>query len=327
MAQDAAYKVSVATAQKAKFGETLEAFARIEADPNKTSTMVASVNGTILDVKVSIGDTIAAGDILADITTDPVLLAQTKAAEDTLNYANEALRHQQRLFAQQLSTRDLVASAQRDVSTAEANLAAARRLGSDQSTSQVTASAAGVVATVPVAPGQQVSQGTALVTVNDPQAMLIRPGVEPVDSRLITPGDIVSVVPVSAPSDKAAESTSLPVITVGSTVDPTTRLVPVTITIDGPESRKFIVGETVKVSFDTNVQDTIRAPRAALEYAGTVAYVFVVRANKAVRSDVTLVGTTDADIYVSSGLTVGDTVIVGGLSGVTDGALVEIVAQ
>ncbi|QEA39507.1 efflux RND transporter periplasmic adaptor subunit [Pistricoccus aurantiacus] len=325
-AQDAAYRVTVATAKSATFGETLETFAQVEADPKMSSTLAASVSGTVLDVKVSVGDTVAVGDLLAEITTDPVLLAQTKAAEDTVNYAREALAHQQRLFAQQLSTRDQVASAQRDVSTAEANLAAARRLGSDQSISQVTTGVSGVVSTVAVAPGQQVSQGTALVTIDDPKALLIRPGVEPADLRLIKPGDVARVTPVSAPSDSAAKGVIAPVMTIGSTVDPTTRLVPVTITISGVSADSFIVGETVKVSFSTQNQDTVSVPRSALEYDGSTPFVFRVDAKKAIRTNVTLAGSTDTEIYVSDGLKDGDTVIIGGLSGLTDGAPIEVVS-
>ncbi len=326
-AQEAAYRVTVATAQSAPFGEALETFAQVETDPKMTSTLVASVNGTVLDLKVSVGDSVAAGDLLVEITTDPVLLAQTKAAEDTVNYSLEALAHHQRLFAQQLSTRDQVASAQRDVSTAEANLAAARRLGSDQNISQVTAVVSGIVSAVAVAPGQQVNQGTVMVTINDPAALLIRPGVEPADSRRIKPGNIATVVPVSAPSDAVSKGVSVPVTTIGSTVDPTTRLVPVTITISGGQADKFIVGETVKVSFGTQNQDTISVPRSALEYDGSTAFVFRTDAKIAIRTNVTLVGSTDTEIYVSDGLKNGDTVIISGLSGLSDGSLVEVVAQ
>ncbi|MDK2122742.1 efflux RND transporter periplasmic adaptor subunit [Parachitinimonas caeni] len=149
----------------------------------RQSQISAQVAGSILRLPVRAGDTVKAGQLLAQIDarsanqTASASRAQTEAARATLDIARKEFERQQQLFRQrfisqaaldQAEARFKAARAEVEAQTAQASAA---RTQSDYFS--LTAPYAGVVADVAVSQGDMAQPGRPLLTLYDPTALRV----------------------------------------------------------------------------------------------------------------------------------------------------------
>lgn len=149
----------------------------------RQSTLAAQVAGQIVELRVKVGDSVKAGQVLARI--DPraaeqaVSGSQSQVVEAQAGLAN-ALRTYERnkqLFAQKFISKAGLDQAELDYKAAQARVAALQASAGQASTARtfttITAPYAGVVAATPIEVGDMATPGRPLVTVFDPASMRV----------------------------------------------------------------------------------------------------------------------------------------------------------
>ena len=149
----------------------------------RQSTLAAQIAGQIVELKVRVGDSVKAGQVLARI--DPraaeqvVSGSQSQLAEAQAGLTN-ALRSYERnkqLFAQKFISKAGFDQAELDYKAAQARVGALQASAGQASTARtfatITAPYAGVIATTPVEVGDMATPGRPLVTLFDPASMRV----------------------------------------------------------------------------------------------------------------------------------------------------------
>lgn len=149
----------------------------------RQSTLAAQIAGQIVELKVKVGDSVKAGQVLVRI--DPraaeqvVSGSQSQLAEAQAGLTN-ALRSYERnkqLFAQKFISKAGLDQAELDYKAAQARVGALQANAGQATTARtftaITAPYAGVVAATPIEVGDMATPGRALVTVFDPASMRV----------------------------------------------------------------------------------------------------------------------------------------------------------
>lgn len=149
----------------------------------RQSTLAAQIAGQIVELKVKVGDSVKAGQVLVRI--DPraaeqvVSGSQSQLAEAQAGLTN-ALRSYERnkqLFAQKFISKAGFDQAELDYKAAQARVGALQANAGQASTARtfatITAPYAGVVAATPIQVGDMATPGRALVTLFDPASMRV----------------------------------------------------------------------------------------------------------------------------------------------------------
>ncbi len=149
----------------------------------RQSTLAAQIAGQIVELRVKVGDSVKAGQVLARI--DPraaeqaVSGSQSQVAEAQAGLTN-ALRGYERnrqLVAQKFISKAALDQSELDYKAAQARVAALQANAGQASTARtfttITAPYAGVVAATPIEVGDMATPGRALVTVFDPTNMRV----------------------------------------------------------------------------------------------------------------------------------------------------------
>ncbi len=115
------------------------------------------------------------------------------------------------------------------------------------------------------------------------------------------------------------------VIRLSPVLNPATRTLEITLKVQDPD-RKVKSGMFPSVILDTErLEQVVAIPRSALLYSGSQAYAFTVGSDGLAHKKLIEVGLQVGDlVQVTSGLSVGDTLIVQGQSLMTEGTLVRI---
>lgn len=149
----------------------------------RQSTLAAQIAGQIVELKVKVGDSVKAGQVLARI--DPraaeqvVSGSQSQLAEAQAGLTN-ALRGYERskqLFAQKFISKAGLDQAESDYRAAEARVGALQANAGQASTARsfttITAPYAGVIAATPIEVGDMAAPGRALIMLFDPANMRV----------------------------------------------------------------------------------------------------------------------------------------------------------
>ncbi|MGV8894236.1 MAG: efflux RND transporter periplasmic adaptor subunit [Burkholderiaceae bacterium] len=161
--------------------QTISAEGLVEAV--RQSTVAAQISGQIVELRVSAGDSVKAGQILVRIDQRAAQQAlsgsqsQVAEAQASLNNAVRSFERSKKLFAQKFISQAGLDQAQADYNVAQARVAALQAGAGQASTAKtftvLTAPYAGVVASTPVEVGDMATPGLPLVTLFDPAAMRV----------------------------------------------------------------------------------------------------------------------------------------------------------
>jgi RND family efflux transporter MFP subunit len=299
--------------------KTVVAYGQVQADPDNISSISLPRAGTINRLLVRLGQRVTPNQELLELDTAPQARMDYQQAKAAVDYSRSKLQQTQSLFSQQLTTRDQVAAAERDLKDAEAKLAALLKLGNEKNMTIIRAPFAGIVIDLKVSQGQRVQPDTDALLLAGEDTLLVPLGVEPEDARRVAPG--MKVVLESLFEQQLR--VEVQVTTVLAMVNPSTRLVDVLTRVPAAKSAPLVLGDRIKGTITLREERTLAVPRSAVLKDAQGAYLFIVQNGRAHRVAVTT-GLEDRDLVAVEGpLKAGDAVVIVGSYELKDGMAVR----
>ncbi len=322
--------ISVATRDTLRTGPAISG----TLQPRDAATINAEVSGSVVQTYVDRGEPVRKGELLLRIDDvserQSFLSAQSAARSAQLTEENAAsdLERDTRLYqAGAIAERDLEATKRALAAARAASADAAARLATarqqlDETT--ITSPLAGIVSERPVNAGDVVQPGTPLITVIDPSSMRLEAAV---------PSDEVSGIDVGAPvrftvsgyDDRAFTGR---VERINPAVDPTTRQVIIYVSIPNATS-KLVAGLFAEGRVATESRLALELPADAVDQSGVAPTVTRIEHGKAERVPVQLGIRDEATdrFEIRSGLTAGDTVLLGAALSIAPGTEVRVLGE
>lgn len=264
----------------------LTANGTITYDANRSAVVSSRSEGRVVSVRADLGQSVAAGAVLAIVESQDV--GQTRGdlarARANLDVARRNYEREQRLFAQSITPQKELLEAEGAFKSAEADYAsAASRLQAVGATSgqgatfALTAPVGGVVVERTVSPGQVVGPETNLFTVADLRHLWITTDVYENDLPRVHQGATARVVPSALPG----ETFTGRVTYAGGVVDPQSRTFKVRVEVDNlglrlrPGMFAQVQIEGIALAPAPGVAATILVPEIAVQEVGGKQIVFV----------------------------------------------------
>lgn len=303
-----------------------------EVRPRVESRLGFRVGGKLLRRMVDVGQHVRAGQVLAQLDPQDLLLsadaarAQLSAATANRDLAAadfkrfKDLREQNFISSAELERRDVsLKAAQSQVDQAQAQLAAQ---GNQTSYATLVADAAGIVTAVDAEPGQVLAAGT-------PVVRIAQDG--PRDIVFSVPEDKIAKIKIGATVDvRAWASQSVhqgKVREIGAIADAVTRTFAVKVALASAEV--LPLGSTVSAvpqDLDRSGTTVVKLPTSALQHDGKNAAVWVLeRASMTVRLQPIGIATADGNaVVVASGVQPGMEVVAAGVHVLSPGQKVVV---
>jgi membrane fusion protein (multidrug efflux system) len=257
-------------------------------------TLSLQQEGRVLAIAVTPGETVHAGERLLDFGASAAAIATYQQAVSALAVAKTQRAHVAQLLAQQLATRDQLAQADKAMADAQAALDALQREGADRPTQALTAPFDGIVATIPVAQGDRVPPGAALLTLTRLDGLVVTVGIDPSDRDRVRPGQHVHLVPLGAGRLLDGQ-----ILRVDGVLNPKTRLIDADVSVP-PSS--VISGAAFRADITVGQLTGWIVPHDAVLTDDKGAYVFQVAGDTASRVDVSVAGSSGNDDVVDGKL-------------------------
>jgi membrane fusion protein, multidrug efflux system len=311
--------VETSAIQARSFTKTLTAYGSTQPDPVSVTSINLPRSGIIAKVWVRSGQLVENGAPLLEFFTSPTASVQFQQAQAALDYARSNLGREEDLFRNQLTTKDQVANARKNLADAEARLQEQRKLGTGQSSETVNAPFAGVVTKISVSQGDLIQAGSNAVLLARRDSLIVPLGVEPEDAVNVRPGMPVAISPVFQPGSTFNSQ----VAEVHAMINPATRLIDVLVRMKLPANAEFPLGLTMKGVITLSRIETLGVLRSAVMRNGHGSWVFIVRGNRAHKVPVKTGRQEGRMIAVSGSLKAGDQVVVLGSYELSDGMAVR----
>lgn len=312
--------VATVRAQRGSLPTTIESYGEALPSANGLVTLSVAQPGQVTAVPVVAGAAVAAGQPVVVFAAAPSARSAFVQAQTALETARKARATTAQLLSQQLATRDQLVQADKAVTDAQVALAALAKEGAGAATTTLRAPFAGVVATVPVAPGDRTQPGQALATVARRGALVVTVGVDPARR-----GDVRVGAPVALRRLEDSDGPAIAgrVVRIDSALNPKTRQVDVDI---GYPAGALLSGEALRVSIETGSAGGWIVPHAAVAVAdGARAQLFQVVGGKAKAVPVAVAASEGARDAVTGPLDPNAPVVVQGAYQLSDGDAVRTV--
>lgn len=314
----AAAPVRVETTAASQRQERLSAFGEIEISPDHSRTISLSYDAIVVILRAAPGQTLPSGAPLLEVRPTPAVVLEQRRALEELRFARADHDRVVRLRGQSLATNAELAAAQQALANAEA---AVNDLGArigQGGVRVIRAPIAGLVEAIDVEAGAVVNAGTPLARVGDAQSLQARFGVEIEDLGAIAQN--ASTIVRDLRGEVSAEGRVSRVL---RRIDPATRLAEVTVAL--PANASFLPGTPVRGEIAIGApREVITLPRGAIVYDGETASVFLVQGTSAHKIEVRTGAEFGDRIEITSGLEIGQVVIVEGGATLEDGAAVTV---
>src|SRR5690606_5049030 len=226
--------------------------------------------------------------------------------------------------AERLRERQVITSAEydRDRAAYEASRAQLEQLRTRFEYATVRAPVAGVVTQKLVEAGDIVAPQTRLFEIAEISTMVVRVRVSELDVVHLKEGDAVAVALDAFPG-RALRGR---IRRIYPAADPTTRLVPVEVALEGADAALARPGFLARASFTLEQRDDVTlVPATAIVGAAGAEAVFMVEDGKARRREVRTGLTSEGRVEILAGVVPGDTVIVTGGNVLREGVDVRVV--
>jgi macrolide-specific efflux system membrane fusion protein len=283
-------------------------------EPADQESLNFSASGKVTSVRVAQGDTVAAGDVLATIDSAS-LKASLAQAEASLasNEAKVASDEEQGITGSQLTAdQAAVTAAEGQVTSAQAALDGAT----------LKSPIAGIVATVDVAVGDEVSESPAAASdsssgASTPQFLVIgtkswivSATVDDTQVGLIKKGNQAQITTGSATDAIYGTISSVGIVASSSSSSSTTATYPVVVKVTGSPTGLH-AGATATVSLIyKQLTNVLTVPSLAVHSSGGKSVVYELSGGKRVAHTVTTGLSSGGEVQILSGLAEGDQVVV-----------------
>jgi RND family efflux transporter MFP subunit len=296
---------------------TVTAYGSVTAGPGAEQTLSTQASGVVSHVAVSLGQSVAAGQVLVTLAADAPSVAELHKARDALSAAQAARAHVAALLASHLATNADLAAADQAVGDANGALKALRAAGAGR-TRNIVAPFAGVVSALLAAPGSIQPAGSGLLRLVAQRRLVAVTGVTPAQAGTITPGDVAKITLLNDGATAVAGQVAL----VAAMPNPQSGLQDVTVAPQGP----LPLGATVKAVITTGQLNGYVVPRDAVQSDTRGSYVFQLDAqNIAHRVDVRVIGGAGGQsVLAAAGLNAAQPLVTVGAYQLDDGAAVRL---
>ena len=286
----------------------------------RQTVVSAQVPGAVVAIEVKVGDVVKAGQVLVRIDaraaeqTVAASDAQVRSARATLEVATKDFNRQQLLFEKNYTSKAALERAEAQFKATQAQVSAElAQAGAARAQSGffvIKAPYAGVVAEVPVMPGDMAMPGRALLTIYDPAALRVTASVPQTDIARIASGKPTKIQFPGLPADRQwavpVRSTQLP------TADPGTHTTQIRLDLPATVGN-LTPGTFARIWLPMQGAATPRlyVPTKAIVRRAEMTGVYVIDPNgRPVLRQVRLGRTVDDNVEVLSGVTAGERVAV-----------------
>ena len=317
--EEPAVLVTTAPVVERTLTESLTAFGVLDPDPDQVLSLSLPHAGLINRVWVRLGQRVRSGDKLLEVITAPEARMQYLQAQSGVDFAQRELDRQQRLLADQLATKAQVDSARRNLKDAQATLQSLRQRGMDVTEETLRAPSDGIVTRLDVSQGQRVQADSTAMLIAAEKRLIARLGVEPEDLHDVQAGTPVTIISLFVP-DISVETK---IREVHAMIDPDTLLVEVLAPIPEGKVDRLVLGSRILGQIHYASHAGLVVPRSAVLGQDGNAYLFVIKANRALRIPVKTGVENNDLIEISGSVKAGDSVVTSGNYELTDGMLVR----
>lgn len=282
----------------------------VMATPNSAAVVVARASGNVSRVNRQLGDTVRAGEALAQVDSfeAAAMTADHKVATAKVNLARKNYAREASLFAQGVTPRQDMESAQSALAVAESeaqrasSVAKAAQVAADGKSVAVVSPISGKITAQMVTLGGFVQPQTELFRVAGEGQALVEVSLPAADMGRVAPGDKATIVAASGTPVPATVRSITPNVS-GSTRAATAVLMPVSPT------RELIVGEGVQARLHVKSGAAgMSVPEDAVQNVDGHDVLFV-RTKEGFRAQPVLVGIRSGGVaQIVSGVSVGQQV-------------------
>jgi membrane fusion protein, multidrug efflux system len=282
--------------------------------PVQRAILAAKVMGTIEAFPVSLGQRVAAGDVLVQISAGEIN-AKVLQARSQLNQVSRDLARERDLLTKGASTTDMVSNLEDRLAMTQAQVREAEiMLGY----ATIRAPFAGVITRKPADTGNLASPGLPLLEMEGDGTYEIEAGVPDSLVTRLAPGTIVTV---SGPNDTATFPATL--IELSPAADPVTRTAPAKFSV--PAGSAVRSGQFVRIQLPGKPIAALLVPTTAVSLVGQLERVFVVGADKHAVLRLVKSGARYGDrVEILSGLSAGESVVLNPPTGLREGRALEV---
>jgi membrane fusion protein (multidrug efflux system) len=312
---------SVATIKTERFVETVDAIGTVISRPGHVASLAAPAPTRVTGTPVSLGAHVQKGDLLVELDRSP-FEAAAKSADAALTAAQSAADRALRLADAGVSPRREAEQAAAELAQARMNAQAAHRA---LDLSAIRSPIDGIVTKMNAVLGAAVDVGQPLVEVTDASVLDVALTLSVTDAARVKTGQAVAL---HAGSDASGASVaSGRVVDVSGTVDSASLGVIARVELTAG-ANAVRIGQTLFGTIGVGEHaNAVVVPAEALVPTGEGFKVFVVDVNGIAHSrPVKVGGRSDRGVWVTDGLTAGETVVTRGAFGVDDNAKVDIKA-
>ena len=301
----------------ARFGELpirVSVYGVAQSRGGAAQAISTQATGTVTQMDVTPGQAVRQGQPLLSLRLTPASWSAWHQAQRAVRTTKLSRDHLAALLAQQLATREQLNQADKALDDArDARDALAQQQGSAP-TLLIRAPQDGIVLSIEVAPGQDVSAGTTVLSWLPTKALILRAGAEAASG--IEPGDEATVSPL-----EQVEASTGSVTYVSAVLDPRTHQREVDITVAKP----LLVGAGYRAEVVVRRQRGWLVPRQALIGDDDGGHVFQLDGSRAVAVPVSVRG-EEGDLSVVDGpLDARRAVVDVGATQLDDGMAVHVV--
>ncbi len=276
------------------------------------ATIEAKTSGRIVELPVTLGQKIKAGELLARLDA-PEIKARLDQADASLHQAERDWKRVSSLYNQQAATRADYDGAESRLELARAGVAEARAL---LEYVEVKAPFDGVVTRKSVDVGDLATPGRPLVEVEDPRRLQLEADVPEAIAARIRAGGVMTV--------RAGGESGLSgsVAEIAPNADPVSRTFRVKLDLSGDE--RLMSGQFARLVVPVGETTSMRVPASAVVQRGQLEIVFAVE-NQHARLHLVRTGRPfDHEIEILSGLDAGDAVVIDNAAQLVDGQPVTV---
>ncbi len=294
------------------------AYGTVHVPPESLRDVLVTLDGRVVSVLVVSGQQVAAGTPLVEVEPSAELLLQAEEALHQAEAAHEdVLLMEQRRALRLVTTQEAAAVRHADTLARSHHEALTRKL--DPAARIVRAPVAGQVSAIAIHAGQSISNGATVATLSLSEHLEVRLGLDPSEAAMVSVGQSMRL----SANEAGSKSWEAPVRSLATQVDPSMRLVDAVVPLapDAPVR----MGEVVRGTCPITIVSGLLVPRTTLRREDGATSVFTIKAGKAIRRVVTVLGENDEDAAITSeGLEAGELVANSGVRALSDGQEVTV---
>lgn len=254
-ASSASALVQVVALKRGSVPSIVTLYGAAQASNRARQTIMAPASARVAAVDVRVGESVAAGARLLELAPTPATAASYEQARAALTAAEQSVARTRSLLQQHLATVQQLDDAEKAEADARATLRALQSQGAGSDLT-LRAQYPAIVMALSVSPGTIVNEGTALLDLVRPQALVVKAGAVPDVAATINAGDDARITAIGA-----ARALQGKVLLRGAAVDAATGLVPIEISLP-PDS--LLPGEQVLVAVTTGRVQGYLVPHEAV---------------------------------------------------------------